>query len=73
MGYVWGGYTRIMTDNIVYIGAAAVAGVVVLLWFLRRRQAGPFSNLKKQSSGRDTINAGAGSNVNTGAGDQTNN
>jgi hypothetical protein len=72
MGYVWGGYTRIMTDNIVYIGAAAVAGVIVLLWFLRRRQAGPFSNLKKQNSGGDTINA-VNSNVNTGAGDQTNN
>ena len=72
MGYVWGGYTRIMTDNIVYIGAAAVAGVIVLLWFLRRREAGPFSNLKKQNSGGDTINA-VGSNVNTGAGDQTNN
>tara|TARA_B100000214_G_C23965464_1_gene627488 strand:+ start:2531 stop:2713 length:183 start_codon:yes stop_codon:yes gene_type:complete len=60
-----------MEQNYLIMGGAAVVGVLVLLWFLRRREAGPFSNLKTNKSGGDTINA-VNSNVNTGAGDQNN-
>jgi len=60
-----------MEQEYLIYGGAAVLGIIVLLWFLRRREAGPFSNLKSVKSGRDSINA-VNSQVNTGGGDQNN-
>jgi hypothetical protein len=60
-----------MEQNYLIYGGAVVVGILVLLWFLRRREAGPFSNLKANKSGRDSINA-VNSNVSTGGGDQNN-
>jgi len=55
-------------ETYVYIGAG-VAVIVILFWFMRRKNNSPM--FKNGKSGGDTINAN-NSNVNTGTGDQTN-